>query len=337
MNNIKNIAIKIAENCDKVKRCISDDDYLCEILNSIDHKKLKEYYNSEKNGPIVDVRKKICEELLLRSIDKLKLNEIISNSKSENPSAFRSWTNNFNILNSLLIDKFNSDVSELIDFFYEKFDKRVKTKVWDFKGARNQGQDHYCILFYNEEQESHSTSLQFFIDFIGSDEIKYGVWKESERIYVNGYFLTKSSSFESVIDYIDNIKLMILEDIPEKKTDITEHTFITAAIKILKDFENNPMSAKEIWSEIEKTGIYKTDGKTPAATLNSSLLSSSVNSSIKNKSKKLYFECIGENPIKFRLVNYMPKRVKETILEEGFITIQQLKEILEKNNIKIEI
>ena len=338
MENINNIAIKISENSDRVKRCINDDDFLCEVLNSIEHKKLKEYYNSEKDGPIVDVRKRVCEELLLRSINKEKLNEIVGESKSKNPNAFRSWTNNFNILNSILADEFHFDVTELVNFFVEKFDRKVKTKIWDFKGPRNQGQDHYCILFYNDNQESHSTSLQFFIDFISSDKIKYGVWNESERIYLNGYFFTESLKFQSVIDYIDNIKLLILDDIPVKseiKND--NYTFISSAIKILKDFENLPMSAKEIWSEIEKQGIYKTDGKTPVASLNTIMSGHSINSNNSNKSKKMYFECVGDKPIKYKLINYMPKRVKESLLNEGFITMEQLKEILEKNNIKIEL
>ena len=112
--DIKDIAIEIAKKCDLVKSCINDDVHLCNLLNSIDHKILKGYYNSEKSGPIVDVRKKICEEILLRGINKVKLNEIISNSKENNSSAFRSWKSNFNILNSILLSSLHVDVDDLI-------------------------------------------------------------------------------------------------------------------------------------------------------------------------------------------------------------------------------
>jgi hypothetical protein len=337
--DIKDIAIEIAKKCDLVKSCIDDDNHLCEILNSVDHKILKEYYNSEKSGPVVDIRKKICEQILLRNINKDKLNEIISNSKADNQSAFRSWTNNFSILNSILVDHLYVDIKNLIDYISNLFENKVKFKVWDFRGARNQGQDHYCLLFYNNTQDSQSSSLQFFIDFKSSKEIIYRVWSESTKSDIDGPYFINIDDFEKIIDYIDIIKDLIINDIKVSKNEIskTDNTFLSAAISVLKSSENLPMSAKEIWTEIEKEGIYKTTGKTPAASLSTIMLGASINSKIKIKSKKLIFECVGDNPIKFKLVNYTPKRIRESLIDDGFITKEMLKEILLKNNINIEI
>jgi len=83
-------------------------------------------------------------------------------------------------------------------------------------------------------------------------------------------------------------------------------TFSEAAIKILRDNKNLPMSSKDIWSEIEKIGLIKTNGKTPWATLNAILICSDINSNSKYKvknSERLMFESIGKNPMKFRLLN----------------------------------
>lgn len=332
VEDIKNLAIEILENCNRVKKCITDDDYLCDVLNSIDHKILKDYYNSNNNGPIVEIRKKICEELLLRNINTDKLNEIIKESKSKNPSAFRSWTNNFNILNSILINEFNPCIDVFLKFLIDKFDGKVKSKVWNFRGARNQGQDHYCILLYNEEQESHSSSLQFIIDFTNNGKIKYGIWRESDKAYINGPFHIGSESFNHLIDYIESSKKIILDDVLE--TEFNKMTFTDAAKFILEEFSNKPMTSREIWDEIKKRNLVKTNGKTPWATINTIILNDCLDSPVNGSKSRNIFKIVDSNPAKFILNNYMPKNIKETLIQNGFITIDMLKDIFENNGLK---
>jgi hypothetical protein len=117
----------------------------------------------------------------------------------------------------------------------------------------------------------------------------------------------------------------------------SNYTLVSAAVKVLKDFKNNPMSAKEVWDEIEKQNLYQSHSKTSVASLSTIMSGSSVNSKNSNKSSKMYFESIGSNPIKYKLINYVPDRIKDSLIDEGFITITKLKEILEKNNIKIDL
>lgn len=331
---------KVCQATSDIQKCIDDDIYLCEILNSIDKNFLRDYYKSDRNGPVVNLRKEICREILLDDITPDKLNEIIFKHKSENKSAFKSWNTNFSILHTILIDKYK-EIDDIIQSIVNDFQNIIENSnyiIWDFKGGRNQGQSNYCFALYNSTQKNQSISLQLFIDF-SDGKIKYGIHKYSTQEYPFGVFYCEYIDFEKVYSYVNENKSIIINDISEFKSEknLSDFTFLTASIKVLKDFENNSMSAKEIWSEIEKTGIYKTDGKTPAASLNTIMSGASINSNNSNKSKKMYFECVGDKPIKYRLINYMPKRVKETMLEEGFITIQQLKEILDKNNIKIEI
>jgi hypothetical protein len=332
IEDVKDIAIEISENCNRVKRCITEDDYLCSVLNSIDHKILKDYYNSNNSGPVVEIRKKICEELLLRNINTDKLNEIIKESKSKNPSAFRSWTNNFNILNSILINEFNPNIGVFLQFLIDRFDRKVKSKVWDFRGARNQGQDHYCILLYNEEQESHSSSLQFIIDFASNSQIKYGIWREIDKSYINGPFYIESESFEQIIDYIESCKRIILDDVLE--TEFDKMTFTDAAKFILQEFGNKPMTSREIWDEINKRNLVKTKGKTPWASINTIILNDCLDSPVNGSKSRDIFKIVDSNPAKFILNNYMPKNIKETLIQNGFITIDMLKDIFEKNGLK---
>jgi len=101
-------------------------------------------------------------------------------------------------------------------------------------------------------------------------------------------------------------------------------TFSEAAIKILKDNKNLPMSSNDIWVQIENQNLIKSEGKTPWATLNAILICADINSKSKYKvknSSRLFFESIGSNPMKFRLLDITTNEIdytnqKEIIKEE---------------------
>lgn len=76
-------------------------------------------------------------------------------------------------------------------------------------------------------------------------------------------------------------------------------TFIEAAIEILKQNDNQPMSAREIWSNIELQSLVKTNGKTPWASLNTILIHHS-RSEYKNK---IYFNISSQKPLKFTITD----------------------------------
>ena len=85
-------------------------------------------------------------------------------------------------------------------------------------------------------------------------------------------------------------------------------TFLDAAIYILKQHTVS-LSPKEIWEEIEKQSLMITAGKTPWATLDTTLRlymkDSKISSNelrIKNPKQLIYFEGTGK-PVKFKLIN----------------------------------
>jgi len=116
-------------------------------------------------------------------------------------------------------------------------------------------------------------------------------------------------------------------------------TFIEAAKYILEKNGNKPMPSSDIWKEISDLKLVTTTGKTPAASLNTIILGQCKDTPAKSLKHKnnLIFEIIGNNPMKFRLCNYVPSNIKESLIKNGFVTIDALKEILAKNNINIEI
>ncbi|NBP16817.1 hypothetical protein EBU95_20925, partial [bacterium] len=79
-------------------------------------------------------------------------------------------------------------------------------------------------------------------------------------------------------------------------------TFAEAAQVILKQNDNQPMSAREIWEEIEERDLVETSGATPWTTLNAKLLSLSDNSNVSHKQKRKLFHLVAENPAMFILI-----------------------------------
>lgn len=114
-------------------------------------------------------------------------------------------------------------------------------------------------------------------------------------------------------------------------------TFIEAAKFALEENDNIPMSSTEIWDKVKD--LVDTKGKTPWASMTTKILGQCVDTPAKSITgvNRGIFKIIGSNPMKYQLVKYVPKHIKESFIESGFITKDILKEILAKNNINIEI
>ena len=81
-------------------------------------------------------------------------------------------------------------------------------------------------------------------------------------------------------------------------------TFLVACQFVLKQNDNRPMNAKEIWEEINKQNLKKTNGLTPWDTVNAKMILSSINTTAKGKKKNSIFQIIeGTKPYKFILLN----------------------------------
>jgi len=62
-----------------------------------------------------------------------------------------------------------------------------------------------------------------------------------------------------------------------------------------------------------------------------------VDSPVTNNKSKNIFKIVDKNPMTFQLNYYMEPRIKETLLKNGFITIDMLKDIFDKNGLKFDI
>ena len=94
-------------------------------------------------------------------------------------------------------------------------------------------------------------------------------------------------------------------------------TFLEASKIILTDNLNNPMTASEIWDCIIEKNLITEYGKTPKLSLNTLLHRSELFITIKEKPAD-----------KFIYKRYVSTNVKESLIENGFITEKRLLEIL---------
>jgi len=94
-------------------------------------------------------------------------------------------------------------------------------------------------------------------------------------------------------------------------------TFLEASKIVLENNLNEPMTASEIWDVIMEMGLITEYGKTPKLSLNTILHRSDL------------FTTIVDKPAdKFIYKRYVSKNVKESLIENGFITEERLYEIL---------
>lgn len=325
---------KIKKICDAsldIKNCIESDQYLCDRLNSIDKNLIRDYYKNDKSGVVIDIRKEVCKVLLLDDIDVDKLYVIINKHKENEPQKLKSWANPYKILHPLIniiysdLDDFmNSFVSSLVDKIGD-----VKYTISNFNGSQHQGSSEYWVAFYNKQHKNQSEGLQLFISF--KDGLcKYGIYKHSDKSYLTGPF--EFESIEELYSFIYENKNQILDEVIDPGM-----TFIDAAKLILNEFGNKPMTSREIWDEISKRNLVKTGGKTPWISLNTLILSDCVDSPVAGSKSRNLFRMVDRNPTRFILNNYMSNSIKETMIKNGFITIDILKDILEKNGIKFEM
>jgi hypothetical protein len=325
---------KIKELCDAtidIKKCLDDDVYLCDRLNSIDKNLIRDYYRSDKSGVVIDIRKEVCKVLLLDDINVDKLHDIITKHKDSEPQKLKSWANPYKILHPLINITY-SYLDEFINQFIVKILNKigeVKFTVSNFNGSQHQGSENYWIAFYNKEHRSQSDGLQLFLDF-KSGYFTYGIYNHKDRSYLNGPF--EFTTIDNLYKFIDDYKNIIIDEVIDPGM-----TFIDAAKFILEEFGNKPMSNKEIWDEIDKRNLVRTGGKTPWASLNTIILNDCVDSPVKGNKSRDIFKIMDKSPAKFILNNYMPKNIKETMIQNGFITIDILKDIFEKNGLKFEL
>lgn len=305
-DNVENIN-SVCSATLEIQRCITDNDFLCTKLNQTDKNYISSYFE-KRVGVVIDIRKDVAKEIFFGGIKSDKLLEIIKEHKDKNTQKLKSWCNPYKILHPLVNDSYKH-IDEFIDNFISIILNKigdVKYAVSDFNGSQHQGSDNYWIAFYNKGHKHQSDGLQFFIVF-KDGQMNYGIYRHIDRVHLSQH--TFDGDINTFYQFILDNKDSILND-TEKSKDI----LLKSVKKILQDNNNITLTSKEILDRLEN----RVDNNTI-----NDILSSDI------------FETTDDQ--KFKLKSYMPTKLKELFENNGFITIDVLKQILEQCGVQVNI
>jgi len=128
----------------------------------------------------------------------------------------------------------------------------------------------------------------------------------------------------------------IKEEISEDYSEEESLSFVEAAKFILEENDNKPLTSAEIWQQIQEKNVkVNTNGKNAATNIGAILQRNSEGTTYTFAKKNPTFKLIDGDTAKFIIRRYVPKYVRESLEEYGFIHINSLREILANHNIKI--
>jgi len=214
VNSICETSIEVAGYFSSIEKLVSK-------LNSVSKENLNELkiQFENRNGPIVELRKEVVDQLLngIEFTNK-SFEEIIAKHKKGNENKFRVFKNPFSIFFPLItidyeiFDQFSSKfISEIIKDL--GLNNIVKSYYSNFTGPRNQGSNILWYALYNKAQKKQSSSLQIFINFI-EGRIEYGIYKHGNRKYLVGPIKKSPAEFkyEDMISFLNKNKEIIIND-----------------------------------------------------------------------------------------------------------------------------
>ena len=156
-------------------------------------------------------------------------------------------------------------------------------------------------VFTSSEIESESS--YGFNDFYEFSDDKYLMFRKINTGQMMSNIKLMFDNFG-----VDDVKFIGFNEEPtEIESEIgkvtQKMTFIEAAQLILKQNDNKPMTALEIWEEANTQNLVETLGKTPKATMNAQMIVYSDNTTAIGKKKNSIFRIIEDRPYKFILLN----------------------------------
>lgn len=216
-NGIQLICDTSKEMSEEMSKYSNDKNILIDKLNSLhseDLASLKFEYKS-KSGPINSLRKDVLNYLLDGSkLDEQKFKNFTQKHDTGPYSLFTTFRSFFTLNEHKLINEF---ITQFEDEILERLQLKgkVECKRLDFRGIPYQESEKFWLRIYNN-QESQLIRSQFFIEFEDC-KIKYGIQRQSDKIYTKGPEVQNSANFdfEALISFLKENKRFILKHEPE--------------------------------------------------------------------------------------------------------------------------
>jgi hypothetical protein len=224
MNNseIKDGIALICKASREIKEYYESPEKLIDALNNVpkdDLDKCMSYYES-KSGVIINLRKELIE--YLRNGNKLDIGiteKLINKHRNGKENQFRSYKNWFSLFYPPITFYGHNEIRKFVEALIKQIisDLKVRNKVasvyFDFQGPRQQGSDRLWLALYNKEQESHSTSIQFFLDFFNGI-LNYGVYRHKDKSFIKEKVSVEPADFdyERLLNYFKPETSKLLDD-----------------------------------------------------------------------------------------------------------------------------
>jgi 5-methylcytosine-specific restriction enzyme B len=215
----------LCETSSQVKGYYDQPDTLIDALNEVpvsELKKCMDYYTS-RSGVIVDLRKEVIELLIEgKKLTSEILESIINKHRSGKENQFRAYKQWFSIFYPPITFYGHNEIRKFVENLIEqlisdlKLSGKVKSIYFDFQGARQQGSDRLWLAIYNKEQDSHSSGLQFFVEFYDG-KVGYGVYRHSDKSYLKDRATLSKEEFnyEDLVNYFRSEEKTLLENSPK--------------------------------------------------------------------------------------------------------------------------
>ena len=224
MNNseIKDGIALICKASREIKGYYESPEKLIGALNNVpkdDLDKCMSYYES-KSGVIINLRKELIE--YLRNGNKLDIEiteKLINKHRNGKENQFRSYKNWFSLFYPPITFYGHNEIRKFVDALIKQIvsDLKLRNKVdsvyFDFQGPRQQGSDRLWLALYNKEQESHSTSIQFFLDFFNGI-LNYGVYRHKDKSFIKEKVSVEPADFDydKLLNYFKPETSKLLDD-----------------------------------------------------------------------------------------------------------------------------
>jgi len=224
-SEIKRGIQQLCETSSHVKGYYDQPDSLIDALNDVpvsELKKCMDYYTS-RSGVIVDLRKEVIELLIEgKKLTSEILESIINKHRSGKENQFRAYKQWFSIFYPPITFYGHNEIREFVENFIEQLisdlnlSNKVKSIYFDFQGARQQGSDRLWLAIYNKDQDSHSSGLQFFVEFYDG-KVGYGVYLHSDKSYLKDRATLSREEFDykDLVNYFLPEKTILLENSPQ--------------------------------------------------------------------------------------------------------------------------
>lgn len=214
---------KICEVSEHIHKLYNDDASVLDALKKVPRNELEqcqEFYKP-RSGVVIDLRKDMINRLLDGKLSMSSVQQLIEAHKKGRENSFRVYKRWYTLFYPILTLVGHEPYRDFIKRFIDQLsgDLKISNDIavtnFDFQGPRQQGSDRWWIALYNKKHPNHTSSKQFFFQFING-EIQFGIHEHHESFDNNPLQVYRGDLFEyaKMKEYFMKERQILLNDVP---------------------------------------------------------------------------------------------------------------------------